>query len=110
MDTVIVLKNDQMGHGDRELGQKLLATYLRKLGRANKAAVIVLYNAGVKLATKDSFVAPELRLLHENGVDILPCGTCVEHFGIGDRLLIDRVSNMDEILATLHAAKKLITL
>lgn len=110
MGTVIVINTDQMGTGDRELGRKLLGTCLRKLANAQNLDAIVLYNAGARLATKDSFVAVELGLLHEKGVDILPCGTCVDHFGIRDQLMLDRVSNMDEILATLDAASKVITL
>ncbi len=110
MDTIIVINDDQMGTGDRNLGQKLLATCLRKLQGSCKPAAIILYNAGVKLALKDSHVAVELRLLLDQGVEILPCGTCAEHFGIADQLVTDRVSNMDEILATLNGAKKVITL
>jgi hypothetical protein len=110
MSTVYVLNNDQMGHGDRELGLKILATCLRKLNQAKRPAAIVLYNTGVKLALDNSPVAVELRLLHEHGVEILPCGTCAEHFGISDRLFTNRLSNMDEILATLHEATKVITL
>jgi hypothetical protein len=43
-------------------------------------------------------------------VDILPCGTCVDHFKIRDKLAFQHVSNMDEILATLNAAERVITL
>ncbi|MGB2984319.1 MAG: DsrE family protein [Phycisphaerae bacterium] len=110
METVIVINNDQMGHGDRELGQKTLATCLRKLGVAHDLDAIVLYNAGVRLTAKGSCVAVELGLLYEKGVDIISCGTCVKHYGLEDRMLFDQISNMDEILAVLHAARKVITL
>ena len=110
MGTVFVINNDQMGHGDRELGQKLLGTCLKKLGRFQNLEAIILYNTGARLATKDSFVVTELKLLHESGVDILPCGTCITHFGLEDRLAVDRVSSMDEILATMHKADKVVTL
>lgn len=110
MKTVVVINSDQMGHGDRKLGRKLLATCLRKLGNSKDVEAIVLYNSGVRLATKDSHVAVELGVLHEHGVDILPCGTCVDYYGINDELLFDRISNMDEILAMMHAARKVITL
>ncbi|MGD2107759.1 MAG: DsrE family protein [Phycisphaerae bacterium] len=110
METVVVINNDQMGHGDRALGQKILATCLRKLYAACRPTAVILYNAGVKLAQKDAHVAVELRLLHDQGVDILPCGTCADHFEIRDRLFTDTVSNMDEILATINKADKVITL
>jgi intracellular sulfur oxidation DsrE/DsrF family protein len=110
MKTVFVINNDQMGHGDIELGSKILATCLRKLLKFPDLEAVVLYNAGVKLATRDSPVASELHQLHEAGVDILPCGTCIEHYGLYDRMILDRVSDMDEILATLRDADKVITL
>ena len=110
MGTVIVINNDQMGGGDRELGRKLLGTFLRKLVSFENLEAIILYNAGVRLAVEDSFATVELGLLHEAGVEILPCGTCVKQFGLEDRLFIDRISNMDEILATIQKADKVITL
>ena len=110
MKTVLVLNNDQMGHGDAELGRKILGTCLRKTMRIPGLEAVVLYNAGVKLATKDSPFAPELSQLHENGVDLLACGTCVQHYDLQDQLVVNRLSNMDEILATLQKAEKVITL
>ena len=110
MKTVIVINEDQMGRGDRELGRKILGACLRKLPSFKGLEAIVLYNAGVKLAVKDSPLAGELTLLFDKGVDVLLCGTCLEHFGLLDQVAIDRVSNMDEILATLRAADKVINL
>ena len=110
MGTVLVLRTDQMGEGDPELGTKILGTCLRKLASFGDLEAIVLYNSGVHLATRGSPVAADLVLLDERGVDVLPCGTCVEHYGLQDHLLFERVSSMDEILATLAGADKVITL
>ncbi|MDP6929663.1 MAG: sulfurtransferase-like selenium metabolism protein YedF, partial [Planctomycetota bacterium] len=82
MKTVLIINKDQMGHGDRDLGRKVLGTFLRKAISMDELTAIALFNSGVKLASQDSPVLTELTLLHENGVDVLPCGTCVEHFGI----------------------------
>lgn len=110
MATVIILDKDQMGHGDRELGQKILGTCLRKLVSFSELEAVVLYNAGIHLATRDSPLASDVHQLEAEGVDFLVCGTCVEHYGVQDRLVVHRVSNMDEILATLAQADKVITL
>ncbi len=110
MATVVVLNQAQMGSGDETLGRKILATCLRKLHAFPDLDAIVLYNAGVQLAKVDSFVARELELLHDDGVDILACGTCVEHFDLVGKLIIEKPSSMDEILATMRAADKVITL
>ncbi|MFH1418791.1 MAG: DsrE family protein [Planctomycetota bacterium] len=110
MATVIVINKPQMGSGDEELGRKILGTCLSKLANFPDLEAIVLYNGGVSLAAEGSFVAAELKQLYERGVDIVPCGTCLDHFGLADQLLFDRASNMDEILWTLAQADKVITL
>ena len=110
MATAVILNTNQMGHGDQELGLKILATCLRKLVSIPDLRSIVLYNSGVHLATTDSPVAVELRQLRENGVDILPCGTCADYYDVTDKLITRRPSNMDEILAVLRDADKVITL
>lgn len=110
MGTTYILNTDQMGGGDRALGLEILASCLRKLVNRTDTDAIVFYNAGVKLLTESSPVATEISLLKRHGVELLPCGTCVGHFGLRDRLLTERVSNMDEILATIAAADKAVTL
>jgi hypothetical protein len=108
MRTVVVLNQDQMGHGDRALGQRILGTFLRKSIALRDLDAIVMFNSGVRLLAKDSPVLAELSLLQDRGVDLVPCGTCVEHYKV--ELATGRVSDMDTILRELDAAAKVITL
>ncbi len=108
MKTVLIINKDQMGHGDRDLGRKVLGTFLRKAISMDELTAIALFNSGVKLASQDSPVLTELTLLHENGVDVLPCGTCVEHFGI--EAATGSVSDMDTILREIDRAEKVVTI
>jgi hypothetical protein len=108
MKTVIVLNNDQMGQGDKPLGHKILGTFLRKSPAIREVTAIVLYNAGVKLACAGSPVLPELTQLHDAGVELRPCGTCLEYYGLTPA--VGHVSNMDEIVRELSQADKVITL
>jgi hypothetical protein len=108
MQTVVVLNQDQMGHGDRALGQKILATFLRKSIALPEFEAILFYNTGVRLVSADSWVLGELRALEERGVEIVPCGTCLQHFGITPA--VGKVSDMDTIVAELGKAVKVITL
>ena len=110
MRTAVIINNDQMGAGDRALGQKILGTFLRKALAIEGLHVIVLYNAGVRLAVAGSPFLAELSQLHERGVEILPCGTCLDTFGLKDQVAISKASNMDEIVAELSKAEKVITL
>jgi len=108
METVVVLNQDQMGHGDRALGQKILATFLKKSIRLRDFTAIVMFNSGVKLVAPDSPVLAELRALEERGVDLVPCGTCLQHFGVTPA--VGKTSDMDTILAELDRAAKVVTL
>lgn len=108
METVVVLNQDQMGHGDRALGQKILGTFLKKSIRLSGFTSIVFFNSGVKLVAADSPVLAELRALEERGVDLVPCGTCLQHFGVTPA--VGKVSDMDTILTELDRAEKVVTL
>ncbi len=110
MDTVLALGHDGMGHGDEELGRRVLGTFLRKSPAIRKLRAVVLFNSGVKLAVEGSPVLAELRQLHDNGVDICPCGTCLEHFGLTHKVAVGAVSNMDAIIDEMNRAEKVITL
>ncbi len=108
METVVILNQDQMGHGDRALSQKILGTFLKKSISLTGLSAIVMWNSGVKLVGSESPVLAELKLLEERGVDLLPCGTCLAHYGITP--LVGTVSDMDKIMAELGRAAKVITL
>ena len=108
MDTIVVCNQDQMGHGDRALGQKILGTFLKKSIALQDFTAIVFFNAGVKLVGADSPVLAELRLLEERGVDLVPCGTCLQHFQITPA--VGKVADMDAIVREIGRAAKVVTL
>lgn len=110
MKTVISLGHDGMGHGDAELGRRVLGTFLRKSPAIREVTAVVLFNSGVKLACKDSPVLVELKQLHDAGVDIRPCATCVDFYGVREQIAVGGVSSMDEIIAELNQAEKVIAL
>ncbi len=110
MKTVLSLGHDGMGHGDAALGQRVLANFLRKSNRIRGLTAVLLFNSGVRLAAADSAVLVELRQLHEAGVDVKPCGTCVDHYGLRDALAVGEVSSMDDLIEELDRADKIISL
>lgn len=107
MSTVLVLARAQMGDGDPALGQKVLGTFLRKCPALGLRSIL-LYNDGVKLVAEGSPVLAELRLLEENGVEVVPCGTCLEFHGI--KPAAGKTGNMDQIVSEMGKAQKVITL
>ncbi len=110
MRVVIALGQDGMGHGDAELAQRILITFLRKAPAIRGLTAILLFNSGVKLAAEGSPVLAELTHLHDNGVDIRPCGTCVDYYGVREKITVGGVSSMDELIAEMDRADKVITL
>lgn len=108
MTTLLVLKRAQLGVGDADLGQKVLGTFLRKAIALRDLDTIAMFNEGVKLVSADSPVLAELTLLEERGVDLMPCGTCLEHYGVAPA--VGKVSDMDTILRELDRAGKVIDL
>lgn len=108
MTTAVLLNHGHMGHGDPELGTRILKTFLQKARGLKDLEEILLVNGGVRLLAADSPVVAEFKLLEEHGVDVIACGTCVEHFGLA--LAAGQVGSMDGIVATMSAAEKVITL
>lgn len=108
MKTVVVLNRDQMGHGDADLGMRILGAFLRKCLAMHELHAIVLYNSGVKLVADPSPLIPDFLQLFERGIEILPCGTCLDHYGLASRVSV--ASDMDSIIRELDAADKVITL
>ena len=106
--TVIVVPQHQMGHGDPDLGVRILRTFLQKVRMLRELDALLFYNAGVKLVAEESPVRAELTLLEDLGVDLVPCGTCLQHYGITPA--VGEVGSMDEILARIDAAAKVVTL
>jgi selenium metabolism protein YedF len=107
---VVFIGNNRMGTGDDELGAKLMRGFLRTwIDVDPKPWRMIFINSGVKLTTIDEEAAEALSLLHDKGVQILSCGTCLQHFGLEDLLKIGKVTNMYEVIETLNSATKVVS-
>jgi selenium metabolism protein YedF len=108
-NTVIAITSDTMGSGDDELGTKLMISFFRTLVLLEPApASVVFYNSGVKMALDDSPVLDRIKELIEKGTGIYLCTTCINHFGIKDRLPVGSFSDMYQILNLLKDADHII--
>ncbi len=108
---VVVLSEDVMGRGERELGTILVKAFLNTLTESEKLPWrLVLFNRGVLLAEEGADTVPTLRRLEDLGVEILVCGTCLEYFGIKEKIGVGTVSNMYDILTTLVTATNTVSI
>ncbi len=102
---VVCVKSDKMGGGDPDLGKLLMEIFLDNLKlQEHLPTHVILYNAGVKLAMKDSQVCSSLSELEELGCRIMLCGTCIDHYGLQYEIGVGMISNMVTITETLAAA------
>jgi len=108
---VVYVASEGIGRGDEALGKKLMAAYLDTLAQfAKDISHVVLINAGVKLAVEGSPVLEQIQEMERMGARVLSCGTCLNHFGVADRLRVGSVSNMLAILEVLSGAGKVMSL
>jgi selenium metabolism protein YedF len=108
---VIALASDIMGRGDEELGGILIKAFFNTLAESDQLPWrMVFFNSGVKLTVEGTDTAQALRNLESLGVEILVCGTCLDFFGLKDRLAAGTVSNMYDILTTMLSATNSITI
>lgn len=106
---VIVLSSDRLGRGNEELGEVLMRSFVHTLlTLEERPARIILYNTGVRLATRESPVLDDLRQLVEAGTELLVCGTCVNYFEIKGELGAGKISNMYDIVGAMAGAGRLI--
>lgn len=99
-----------MGAGDDDLGAKLMRGFLRTLiDMSFKPWRMIFINSGVKLTTVDDEATEALGMLLEKGVEILSCGTCLQHYKVEDKLAVGRSTTMYEVIETLAKATKVIS-
>ena len=98
-----------MGRGDDELGAALMTAFLDTLSQFRDGLSHAIFvNAGAKLAVEGSPVLDQLRQLEQVGAELLVCGTCLNHFGIQEKLAVGSLSNMYAIIETLSRATRVI--
>ena len=78
-------------------------------GAPEKPAAICFATEGVKALVKGSPIELGLKILAEAGVRVVACGTCVEKYGVGDRLALGEIAGMQEIVRLMGEADKVIS-
>lgn len=107
--TVVVLSSNQMGQGDEALGKLLMKGFVYALTEQDALPeLVLLYNSGAFLSCEGSDSLEDLKLLESQGVEILTCGTCLNHYGLGEKLAVGAVTNMYEIVERMTGAKLLV--
>lgn len=107
--TVVAVGTATMGVGNDELGATLMKGFLYAVSQQDELPeTILFYNGGAKLTTEGSASLEDLRTMEAQGVEILTCGTCLDFYGLKDKLAVGSVTNMYAIVEKLTKASKVI--
>ena len=102
---VVVLSSNQMGQGDEALGKLLMKGFVFALTQQDKLPkTILFYNGGAALTCEGSAMLEDLKALEAQGVEILTCGTCLNFYGLTEKLAVGSVTNMYTIAEKLTQA------
>ena len=106
---LVVLSADHMGEGAEELGKILMKSFLYALTQQDELPdTILFYNGGAKLTCEGSESLEDLKDLAARGVEILTCGTCLNFYGITEKLQVGSVTNMYDIVERMSSADRVI--
>ncbi len=96
---VVVLSANTMGSGDEQLGKKLMKAFVFALTNQDEAPEkVICYNSGAYLTTEDPDTIKDLKSLEEAGTVVMTCGTCLDFYGLKEKLQVGIVSNMYDIV------------
>lgn len=106
---VIVLSANVMGTGEEKLGKSLMKAFVFAVTKQDiLPETILCYNTGAYLTCEGADTLEDLKILEAEGVNILTCGTCLDFYGMKDKLAVGGVTNMYEIVEKMEQAKTII--
>jgi sulfur relay (sulfurtransferase) complex TusBCD TusD component (DsrE family) len=109
--TVIIFTRNGMGEGPAELQQILAEKYLTLTIQSNILPNrILFYTEGVLLTCEGSPVLAQLKELETKGTNLIICKTCVDAFGVADKVKVGIIGGMPDILESIQQAGKVISL
>jgi sulfur relay (sulfurtransferase) complex TusBCD TusD component (DsrE family) len=108
--TVVVVPNDGLGYAEAQLRHKLMELYLKLLlEQSQLPAALCFYTEGVKLVVAGSPVLELLKTIEAQGVLLISCQTCLQFYGLMDKVQAGIVGGMHDIIELQQRAQKVIT-
>ena len=108
---VVVISKNTMGDGAEELGKILIKGFIYSLTELPAPPEYVIFlNSGAFLTSDGSNTIDDLKKLENKGAKILTCGTCVNFYGLQDKLAIGTITNMYGITEIMVSAGAVINI
>lgn len=94
---------------NEQLGATLLKGFIYALTQQDKLPdQILFYNGGAFLTCEGSESLEDLKSLEAQGVEIRTCGTCLNFYGLTEKLQVGDVTNMYDIAERMSKADRII--
>ena len=99
----------RMGEGNDALGKVLIKGFLFAVSQLDTLPKkILFYNGGATLTCEGSDSLEDLKSMEVQGVEILTCGTCLDYYGLKEKLAVGSVTNMYVIVESMAEASNII--
>lgn len=106
---LVVLSANVMGTGDSKLGTSLMKAFVFALTKQDQLPdTILCYNTGAYLTCEGADTLEDLKLLESEGATILTCGTCLDFYGLKEKLAVGGATNMYDIVERMENAAQII--
>lgn len=106
---VVAIGSDKMGEGDEKLGRNLMKAFIYSVSQAEvHPKTMLFFNSGANLTCEGSLSLEDLNNLKELGVKIYTCGTCLDFYGLKEKLKVGEVTNMYDIVSKMEEASLVI--
>ena len=106
---LVVLSANTMGNGDPKLGTSLMKAFVFALTKQDQLPdTILCYNTGAYLTCEGADTLEDLKLLESEGVTVLTCGTCLDFYGLKEKLSVGGVTNMYDIVERMENAAQIV--
>jgi intracellular sulfur oxidation DsrE/DsrF family protein len=110
---VLLVARDGLGHvatTDRPFGLEMFDRFLHALeSQPVRPHAICFYTDGVKLLCEGSPALLGLRVLQGQGVRLVACRTCLEHFQLSGKVAVGEIGTMNDIVGLLTEADSVVT-
>ena len=108
---VVVVSRNTMGEGAEELGKILIKGFIYSLTELPvPPACVCFLNSGAYLTSEGSNTIDDLKKLEAKGTTILTCGTCVNYYGLQEKLAVGAITNMYGITEKMASATSVINI
>jgi intracellular sulfur oxidation DsrE/DsrF family protein len=109
--TAIMVTTNGMSHADSELSKTLLSNYLKLIDEEDLIPnCILFYGEGVKTVAENSPFLEVLSILEQKGVNLIICKTCLNYYGLLEKVKVGKIGTMTDIIQYQWGVDKVITL